>query len=157
MASGFWKAVHSSDPDGVEGDGSVLGLRLEGSCPAASPSPSPPRPPRLRSPPDQMQGRTRTPRGSLELLAPLAGSWVRSCVGRGVWVLAGTGASQHLGTVAHRCLRSACWSRLERSSMRTFLSWSRCSKRLTFICRTWGPPAAQMSRPAARSPLSPPP
>lgn len=125
--------------------------------PLPPPRPAPPAPPRLRSPPDQMQGRTRTPRGSLELLAPLAGSWVRSCVGRGVWVLAGTGASQHLGTVAHRCLRSACWSRLERSSMRTFLSWSRCSKRLTFICRTWGPPAAQMSRPAARSPLSPPP
>lgn len=109
------------------------------SAPVLLPPPLP-APPPLRSPPHQMQGGNRTPRDSLELLAPLAGSWVRSCVGRGVWVLAGPGASQHRGTVAHRCLRSACWSRRERSSMRTFLSWSRCSKRLTFICRTWGPP-----------------
>ena len=35
VASRFWKAVHSPDPDGVEGSGSVTGLSLEGSCPTA--------------------------------------------------------------------------------------------------------------------------
>lgn len=60
-----------------------------------------------------------------------AGEWVS----RGVEAPAGTGKPRSPGT-AHRCLRSACWSLRDRSSMRTFLSWSRCSRRFTFICRT---------------------
>lgn len=84
----------------------------------------------LRSRAPQLQGA----RVSSSLRPPnsaLAGEWVS----RGFGAPAGTGKPRSPGT-AHRCLRSACWSLRDKSSMRTFLSWSRCSRRFTFICRT---------------------
>lgn len=87
----------------------------------------------------------------MDLLAPPAhssigrpvGAWVGASVAvSGLWRVLGFPARSARAVArgspltAHRCLRSACWSRRERSSMRTFFSWSKCSKRLTFICRT---------------------
>lgn len=71
------------------------------------------------------EGRAGSRGGSLELLAPPAHSSVRRSVGAsvavsGLWrVLRRPRAAR---AAVHRCLRSACWSRRERSSMRTFLS-----------------------------------
>lgn len=105
-----------------------------------------PMPPTLT--PSQQRGglMSEEAHGSGWLRPPISPS-IGGCFGRGIWALAGLGRPLAARAAAHRCLRSACWSLRERSSMRTFLSWSRCSKRLTFICRTWT--AAQRSSPAA--------
>lgn len=153
VASRFWKAVCSPDPDGVEGGGSVQELHSGNSVPM---------PPTLT--PSQQRGRlmSEEAHGSGWLRPPISPS-VGGCFSRGIWALAGLGRPLAARAAAHRCLRSACWSLRERSSMRTFLSWSRCSKRLTFICRTWTArrrgqaqrPAASVPAPAGLKPPAP--
>lgn len=121
-----------------------------------------PMPPTLT--PSQQRGRlmSEEAHGSGWLRPPISPS-VGGCFSRGIWALAGLGRPLAARAAAHRCLRSACWSLRERSSMRTFLSWSRCSKRLTFICRTWTArrrgqaqrPAASVPAPAGLKPPAP--
>lgn len=83
MASGLWKAVHSPDPDGVGGGGSVPGLRSQSSCPTSSHAhPSQGR--RALGPQEAPESSGLRPPNGLSI-----GGWV----GRGVGALAGTGAS----------------------------------------------------------------
>lgn len=78
-------------------------------------------------------------------VSPSMGAWVGASVSATLlWRVLGRPCAAW--AAAHRCLRSACWSRLERSSIRTFFSWSKCSKRLTFICRTWAAPHKGQAR-----------
>lgn len=90
MAPGFWKAVHSPDPDVVEEGGSVPGSALK------APASLPHRPPHTC--PTPREGRVGSPGGSLDLLARPAhssigrpvGSWVGASVAvSGLWRVLG--------------------------------------------------------------------
>lgn len=121
------------------GKRSILLTRMEWEEAAQSRASAPrvpvPPPPTLTHPKEGgHSGPKRLPRAAgsaLPMVCPSAGG---SGAESGHWRVPGRPRAAR--AAAHRCFRSACWSRRERSSIRMFLSWSRCSRRLTFICRT---------------------